>query len=1049
MGRYLVLHLHRLDDADQVACLDLVAFRDADAEDDTLHGTRDRAGTPACEPLAALLVPAAELGPGWLRRVNADVVEASVDLERHHPRPRRRRGAVRRRGYARCQMRKLLLQLLDLARQLVGLHHPVARPGLDEAGRGQEHTVESGERLRTLDHELLERAKHSPARRLAIDVLNHELGDQRVVQTRHLVARTHARVDSYPDPAGLSVRRDQPGRGRETVARVLGVDPALDRVPTQLHLGLRDGERLAGGNSDLLADDVETGHGLGDRVLDLHAGVHLEEVVRPVGCEEPLDRPGGAIPDCGSRFDRDASDAFPELRVDCRRRRFLHELLVTSLDRAVPFSKVDDVAVVVREDLNLDVPRIVEVALEVHRRIREIRLSLAARGLVRPVDLVAGARDLETLAPATRRGLERDRIPDLLGRRPRLTDVDRGLGRPRDDRHARTQHLFPRGELRPHRLDRLRWRPDPNETRLQHAAGEGGVLREEAVAGVNRLRPGSERGLDDAVRPEVALAGSAGSEEICLVRDRDVQGTTIGLGVHGHPGDTELAEGPEYADGDLAAIGNEHLREERHGRRILPDGEPAGPAHGGPRGRRPDRRAPLRVGLPEPRVLGDGGLRRRHGDGPDRRLARAPPWIELPAGEAPRSRGRQGARSRGARDADRRGGRARLDGGLDRRARDPHLGATPRRGRAWGRARCPRSGQGEDLGTGARRDDRRARGRRGVERRRGVVGDPRCPDRDLGLGPRLRSGGTPRSSRRAGVGLSRASARAVSVGTRLPDTDALPFRGQRASRRCGPLPPRPPRASMACRTRRERSRARAPTRRGTREPRPTRRGPAVAPARTASARGYVNGSSRAPVALNDATTRSPSASASRFADDSVTSAVSGPTRTRTRLPRETTDKTGARRWFTAESSGVPRESDTSHGYTATATRPEPGSLVQTVPPASSATSVKPSRPGRATPCNRLAPVKLATKGSLGEATSSCGSPSCRMWPSTRTPTRSASVAASSKSWVTSSVGMASWRRSSCSSARTACRVWASSAESGSSRSRTSRARASARASATL
>ena len=74
----------------------------------------------------------------------------------------------------------------------------------------------------------------------------------------------------------------------------------------------------------------------------------------------------------------------------------------------------------------------------------------------------------------------------------------------------------------------------------------------------------------------------------------------------------------------------------------------------------------------------------------------------------------------------------------------------------------------------------------------------------------------------------------------------------------------------------------------------------------------------------------------------------------------------------------------------------------------------------------------ATKGSLGSATSSAGVPIWRSRPSTITPTWSASAAASSKSWVTSSTGMSSPASSCCSSARTSVFVWASSAESGSS-----------------
>ena len=45
---------------------------------------------------------------------------------------------------------------------------------------------------------------------------------------------------------------------------------ALDPV-----LGER--QRLAGGDAELLGHQVDAAHELGDRVLDLQAGVHLEE----------------------------------------------------------------------------------------------------------------------------------------------------------------------------------------------------------------------------------------------------------------------------------------------------------------------------------------------------------------------------------------------------------------------------------------------------------------------------------------------------------------------------------------------------------------------------------------------------------------------------------------------------------------------------------------------------------------------------------------------------------------------------------------------------
>ena len=154
-----------------------------------------------------------------------------------------------------------------------------------------------------------------------------------------------------------------------------------------------------GGDTDLLAHDVDPGHGLGDGVLDLHARVHLEEVVRTVDVEQALDRSRGSIADRASGVDRDRPDARAELVVHGGRRRLLDELLMPPLDRAVALAEVNDVAVGVGEDLDLDVPRILEVALDVDGRVGEVRLALAPGALEGTLDLVGGASDAHPLPP--------------------------------------------------------------------------------------------------------------------------------------------------------------------------------------------------------------------------------------------------------------------------------------------------------------------------------------------------------------------------------------------------------------------------------------------------------------------------------------------------------------------------------------------------------------------------------------------------------------------------------------------------------------------------
>ena len=65
-------------------------------------------------------------------------------------------------------------------------------------------------------------------------------------------------------------------------------------MPVAADVLLGEVERLARGDADLPGDEVEAGDQLGDRVLHLEAGVHLEEVELAVLVEE-LDGAGVVV----------------------------------------------------------------------------------------------------------------------------------------------------------------------------------------------------------------------------------------------------------------------------------------------------------------------------------------------------------------------------------------------------------------------------------------------------------------------------------------------------------------------------------------------------------------------------------------------------------------------------------------------------------------------------------------------------------------------------------------------------------------------------------
>ena len=343
--------------------------------------------------------------------------------------------------------------------------------------------------------------------------------------------------------------------------RVLRVDPALDRMAAQLDVLLTHRERLAERDEDLLANEVELGDHLGDRVLDLDPCVHLHEEVVAVARQQALDRPRRAVPAGSGSLDADCADPLPELLVDRGRRRLLDQLLMAALDGAVALAEVDDIAVRVREHLHLDVARVDDELLDIDVGVREVRLPLPLRALERLLGVTGGLDDLHPLATAAGSSLDQERVAELLAEREELLDRADRVGRAWNDRDTRLLHRRAGGGLVPHELDRRLRRPDPHEAGLFHGARERSVLREEAVAGMDLLRSSALGRVENALDREVALGRRSRPEEESLVRVRDVERGTVALGVDPDRADSEVAEGAEDADRDLPTVGNENLLE--------------------------------------------------------------------------------------------------------------------------------------------------------------------------------------------------------------------------------------------------------------------------------------------------------------------------------------------------------------------------------------------------------------------------------------------------------------------------------------------------------
>ena len=189
------------------------------------------------------------------------------------------------------------------------------------------------------------------------------------------------RVDPgvHPDAvAGRPAQRlDAAGRRQEPVLRVLGVQPDLDRMTGRRHVGLANPSgspaaiRSWSSTRSRPVTSSVTGCSTWSRVF----------ISRKTGSPRSSTRnshvPAPTYPTAPASVSAASPSRPRSAGIDGRRRRLLEHLLVPPLDRAIALAEVDAVAVGVEQDLDLDVARPFEEALEDQPVVAECRGRLA------------------------------------------------------------------------------------------------------------------------------------------------------------------------------------------------------------------------------------------------------------------------------------------------------------------------------------------------------------------------------------------------------------------------------------------------------------------------------------------------------------------------------------------------------------------------------------------------------------------------------------------------------------------------------------------------
>ena len=398
------------------------------------------------------------------------------------------------------------------------------------------------------DGGLTQRVAQPRQRFAAVAAPGDDLGDHRVVVGRDDVALRDTGVDADAGAERELEQLDGAGSRSEAVVGVLGVEASLDGV-AELG-GAFTGQCLAVGDEDLQLHQVDAGGVFGDGVLDLEAGVDLEEREDLLlGLVQVLDGACALVAGGLDELGRGGAQFVGLLLGEQWGAGLLDDLLVAALDGAVAHARGPDVAVAVGDDLDLDVASIGDEPFEEDDGVAERALGLTLGTFEGQFEFVLVEDLADTAAAAAGAGLDDQRVADRRCVTPGVGAGFDGSAGPRCDGNADLLGEDLGLDLVAEQAHRVGRRADEGDVQARDEVGERRVLGDEAPADPHRVGTGlDQRRLEDAV-VEVGRAARRLAQCDRFVGLADEHGPLLRLGVQRYGADAVIVFGVELSDG--------------------------------------------------------------------------------------------------------------------------------------------------------------------------------------------------------------------------------------------------------------------------------------------------------------------------------------------------------------------------------------------------------------------------------------------------------------------------------------------------------------------
>ena len=297
-------------------------------------------------------------------------------------------------------------------------------------------------------------------------------------------------------------------------------------------------------------------------MLDLNAGVHLNEIVVPIPVHQELHCAGIDVTYVLGDLDCVCMKLFQCCLGDTPGRGILYYLLIAALEGAVPLPQVKDIPMRVGQNLNLKVLWLHQEFFDEDILVAEGLPGLVLHQLELAADLLLAVTAAHAPAAAASRRLQND--GEAVGERlfHRLIGILQRLRGAGNGGDAAGNRGGLGGQLVAHLVQDMGGRTDKSNPRRFTGPGEIGVLREESITGVDGVHAPALGQVDDGrnvqIGPQRRLVFA---DKIGLIGLGAEKAVRVLVGVHSHRVEAQVVASAENTNGDFSAICDQNLVE--------------------------------------------------------------------------------------------------------------------------------------------------------------------------------------------------------------------------------------------------------------------------------------------------------------------------------------------------------------------------------------------------------------------------------------------------------------------------------------------------------